>query len=67
MKVTIQLILATMMCTAGVVIVVICIQIDPEGEVHESILVALGEILTFAGSVIGVDYHYRVKNNNPQN
>jgi len=52
------------MCTAGIVIIFICIYIDPKGEVHSSILVAFGEILTFAGSLIGVDYHYRYKMNN---
>jgi len=62
MKQNIQLILAVMMCTAGIVIIFICIYIDPKGEVHTSILVAFGEILTFAGSLFGIDYHYRYKN-----
>jgi len=61
MKQSIQLILAVMMCTAGIVIIFICIYIDPKGEVHTSILVAFGEILTFAGSLFGIDYHYRYK------
>jgi len=65
MKQNIQLILAVMMCTAGIVIIFICIYIDPKGEIHTSILVAFGEILTFAGSLIGVDYHYRYKNQTP--
>lgn len=36
--------------------------VRPEGEIHDSVLVAFGEILTFAGSVFGIDYHYRSKN-----
>ena len=55
------------MCTAGIVIIMVCIYIDPEGEIHSSILVALCEILTFAGSLIGVDYHYRYRYKPPQN
>jgi len=44
------------------VIIFLCIYIDPQGEIHYSILVAFGEILTFAGSLFGIDYHYRYKN-----
>ena len=33
----------------------------PVGEIHHSVLIALGEILTFSGSLIGIDYHYRYK------
>jgi len=61
MKQNFQLILAVMMCTAGIVIILLCIYIDPKGEIHSSILVAFGEILTFSGSLIGIDYHYRYR------
>ena len=61
MKQNIQLILAVMMCTAGIVMIFICIYIDPKGEVHTSMLIAFGEILTFAGSIMGIDYHYHYK------
>ena len=33
----------------------------PEGEIHSSVLVAFGEILTFAGALFGIDYKYRQK------
>jgi hypothetical protein len=33
----------------------------PVGEIHHSLLIAFGEILTFSGSLIGIDYHYRYK------
>ena len=42
------------MLTAGV----IC---PPVGEIHHSVLIAFGEILTFSGSLIGIDYRYRYK------
>lgn len=33
--------------------------LPPPGEIHSSVLVAFGEILTFAGALFGIDYHYR--------
>ena len=36
--------------------------VDPAGEIHNSVLVAFGEILTFVGSLFGIDYHYKSKN-----
>ncbi|MBQ0118724.1 MAG: hypothetical protein KBS42_03055 [Bacteroidales bacterium] len=35
--------------------------IDPPGVIDPTVLVAFGEILTFAGSLIGIDYHYRYR------
>ena len=34
----------------------------PPGEIHNSVLVAFGEILTFAGAVFGMKYHYQYGN-----
>ena len=35
----------------------------PVAEIHHSVLSAFGEILTFSGSLIGIDYHYKYRNN----
>ena len=35
--------------------------VPPTGEIHPSVLTAFGEILTFAGAVMGIDYNYRSK------
>ena len=35
--------------------------LPPLAEIHHSVLIAFGEILTFAGSLIGIDYKYRYK------
>ncbi len=35
--------------------------IVPRGEIHTSVLVAFGEIMTFAGALIGIDYVYKSK------
>ena len=31
----------------------------PPGEIHSSVLIAYGEVMTFAGALFGIDYHYR--------
>ena len=33
--------------------------IDPQGEIHSSLLVAFGETATFAGALFGIDYVYK--------
>lgn len=33
--------------------------IAPPGEIHSSVLIAYGEVMTFAGALFGIDYHYR--------
>ena len=38
--------------------------IDPQGLIDNSVLVAFGEISTFAGALFGVDYSYKLKINN---
>ena len=56
-----QLILAVALCTFGCIMLVAGFVTPPMGEIHHSVLIAFGEILTFAGSLIGIDYHYRYK------
>ena len=51
-----QLILATAMCTFGCALLVAGIALPPAGEIHSSVLVAFGEVLTFSGSIVGIDY-----------
>ena len=35
--------------------------IPPIGTIHPSVLVAFGEIAVFAGSLFGIDLHYRLE------
>ena len=35
--------------------------IDPQGQIHETLLVAFGETATFAGALFGIDYVYKRK------
>lgn len=60
-KLTYQFIIASVLVVAGLVLLFIGCFIQPKGEIHSSILVAFGEACTFAGALIGVDYHYRYR------
>ncbi len=33
--------------------------VAPAGQIHQSVLIGFGECLTFAGSLLGIDYKYR--------
>ena len=57
----IQLTLSVTLCIFGCGLLVTGFLCPPLGEIHHSILIAFGEILTFSGSLIGIDYKYRYK------
>ena len=59
-----QLILATALCIFGCALLVAGLALPPAGVIDSSILIAYGETLTFAGSLIGIDYHYRYRSKN---
>jgi len=63
-KATAQFVLGCIVTLAGLVLLFVGCYIPPSGEIHSSILVAFGEACTFAGALIGVDYHYRYKYGN---
>ena len=60
-KLTIQLILTVSMAIFGCVMIVAAFLVPPTGEIHPSVLTAFGEILTFAGAILGIDYNYKSK------
>ena len=60
-RMTVQLWIACIMCIAGLVLILSGFWVSPEGEIHNSVLVAFGEVVTFAGALFGVDYSYHVK------
>ena len=49
------------MCIFGCTLLVAGFVTPPMGEIHHSVLIAFGEVLTFSGSLIGIDYKYRYK------
>ena len=60
-KLTIQLLLAVALVLFGVVLIAAGFMVDPKGHIDPTVLTAYGETLTFAGSLLGLDYHYRYK------
>ena len=59
MKINIQLIVAAVLSTGGLILLFCGVFIDPEGQIHESLLVAFGEVATFSGALMGIDYVYK--------
>ncbi len=66
-KPTIQLLSAILLIVVGCGLLVFGFIMPPPGEIHNSVLVAFGEILTFAGALFGIDYHYKYKNHDNNN
>ena len=56
-----QLILAIALCTFGCALLATGFCCPPLGEIHPTILTAFGEVLTFCGALLGMDYKYRAK------
>lgn len=57
----VQLVMAVLLCVAGLALVFCGFWVAPSGEIDNSVLVAFGEICTFAGALFGVDYSYKLK------
>ena len=60
-NVKIQLFIATVATIFGIVLIAVSILLPPAGYIDPTVLTAYGETLTFAGALIGVDYHYKNK------
>lgn len=56
-----QFIFAWILVLIGVVLIFLSFFVPPVGDISPSVLAAFGEILTFAGAVIGIDYSYKKK------
>ena len=61
MKHKYQVILALILVVFGILLIIIAFIVPPAGIIDPTVLTAYGESLTFAGSLIGLDYHYRYK------
>ena len=62
MKRNVQILLSVVMVCFGVILIIAAFIVPPMGVIDPTVLTAFGEILTFAGSLIGIDYHYKFKN-----
>lgn len=54
-----QLAVAAALTALGAMLLIAAFIVPPPGQIHSSVLVAFGEILTFVGALFGIDYHYR--------
>ena len=54
-----QLIVACLLVVLGAGLLIAGFIVPPVGIIDSSVLIAFGEIATFAGSLFGIDYHYR--------
>ena len=60
-KMTIQLWLGVILVLFGVTMLIASFVVPPLGIIHSSVLAAIGEVFTFAGALIGLDYTYHYK------
>ena len=60
-KITIQFWVGLFVVMVGLVLLFLGFYAVPIGEIAPSVLTAFGEIATFSGALIGVDYRYRFK------
>lgn len=68
-KLNVQLIIACVVTISGLALLFFGFWVSPTGEIHNSVLVAFGEAISFAGALLGIDYtyRYRIWNRKPQN
>ena len=54
---------AVVLVAAGCFLLIAGLFIPPMGVIHPSVLVAFGEVAVFAGSLFGIDLHYKMEFN----
>ena len=57
-----KILLALLLVCFGVLLITAAFFVPPMGVIDPTVLTAFGEILTFAGAVIGIDYKHRINN-----
>lgn len=60
-KKDIQLLIAVITIIAGLALLFMGLWIPPIGIIDNSVLIAFGEVATFSGSLLGIDYTYKYK------
>ena len=61
MKSKLQLLAAYTIAVFGLAMITVAMMIPPKGVIDPTVLAAFGEILTFSGALLGMDYHWRNK------
>ena len=57
----IKLWLAVGLCIFGCSLLLLGFIVNPLGIIHQSVLIAFGEVITFAGAILGINYAYQAK------
>lgn len=60
-KLNLQLWLGFILAVFGCILICASFLVPPLGIIDASVLAAVGEVFTFSGALIGIDYHYRHK------
>lgn len=60
-KLKFQYAISALLVVVGCGLLIAGFCVPPVGIIDNSVLIAFGEILTFVGAVIGVDYSYKAK------
>lgn len=60
-KMTVQLWLGVVLAASGIVLFAVSFCVPPLGVIDASVLAAVGEVFTFSGALIGIDYTYKYK------
>lgn len=60
-KLLLQFIFAWVLVIIGVILIFFGFFAEPIGEIDPTVLTAFGEILTFGGAILGIDYRYKFK------
>lgn len=60
-KMTVQLWMGVVLAAFGVILLTVSFFCPPMGIIHSSVLAAIGEVFTFSGALIGIDYTYKYK------
>lgn len=56
-----MIICAVLMVMAGIALIITSMFMPPQGQIDPTVLTALGEFLTFSGSLFGLNTNYRIK------
>lgn len=60
-KIKTEIAAAVVLVAAGCFLLIAGLFIPPMGVIHPSVLVAFGEVAVFAGSLFGIDLHYKME------
>lgn len=60
-RLNVQLAVAVLISMSGVALIFMSFWVEPRGVIDSSVLVAFGELSTFAGALFGIDYTYKFK------